>query len=216
MVNSGSRLGTQARTQERILAGASRAIARHGLAKLGMRDVSESAGVSRGTLYRYFPTRDDLLTGLVQEEVRRFRERVSAALEDSSGGEERIRVVLEQAMQHIREHAALQRMLETDPAFLLRSLRAQFTTIRSGLHELLGPLLRDTQPVRNGVVSESHLVDWMTRMLISVLLFQDPDPDEMARAMTAMYRMLTDRSEPQPAQAKPRKRRPSGGGRRAR
>ncbi len=93
-----------------------------------MRDVSESAGVSRGTLYRYFPTRDDLLTGLVQEEVRRFRERVSAALEDPSGGEERIRVVLEQAMQHIREHAALQRMLETDPAFLLRSLRAQFTT----------------------------------------------------------------------------------------
>ncbi len=125
-------------------------------------------------------------------------------------------MVLEQAIQHIREHAALQRMLETDPAFLLRSLRAQFTTIRSGLHELLGPLLRDTQPVRNGVVSESHLVDWMTRMLISVLLFQDPDPDEMARAMTAMYRMLTDRSEPRPAQAKPRKRRPSGGGRRAR
>jgi len=216
MVNSGSRLGTQARTQERILDGASRAIARHGLAKLGMRDVSESAGVSRGTLYRYFPTRDDLLTGLVQEEVRRFRERVSAALEDPSGDEERIRVVLEQAMQHIREHAALQRMLETDPAFLLQSLRAQFTTIRSGLRELLGPLLRDTQPVRDGVVSESHLVDWMTRMLISVLLFQDPDPDEMARAMTAMYRTLTARAEAQAAQAKPSKRRSPGGGSSAR
>ncbi len=53
-----------------------RAIARHGLAKLGMRDVSESAGVSRGTLYRYFSTREDLLTGLVREEVRRFRDRV--------------------------------------------------------------------------------------------------------------------------------------------
>ena len=46
------------RTRERILDGAMAAIARHGLSKLGMSDVSHSAGVSRGTLYRYFPSRE--------------------------------------------------------------------------------------------------------------------------------------------------------------
>ncbi len=92
-----------------------RAIARHGLAKLGMSDVSQSAGISRGTLYRYFPTREDLMTGVVREEVRRFRERVQEALSDPGSNEQRIQIVLEQAAQHIREHAPLQRMLETDP-----------------------------------------------------------------------------------------------------
>ena len=52
------------RTRERILDGAMAAIARHGLAKLGMSDVSVSAGVSRGTLYRYFPSREELLRDL--------------------------------------------------------------------------------------------------------------------------------------------------------
>ncbi len=186
--------GARVRTEERILAGAMRAIARHGLAKLGMSDVSESAGVSRGTLYRYFPTREDLMTGLVREEVRRFRERVQAALREP-GRDEPLQVVLEQAAQHIREHAPLQRMLETDPAFLLRSLRAQFPTIRAGLHELLAPLLHDTEAVRAGIVREDQLVDWTTRMLISVLLFRDPDPDEMARGLVSMYRMLTTNAE---------------------
>src|SRR5262245_35161324 len=57
-----------AATRERILDGAARALARHGLAKLGMQDVSQQAAVSRGTLYRYFPNRDDLLTTLARHE----------------------------------------------------------------------------------------------------------------------------------------------------
>ncbi len=199
--------GVRASTEERILDGAMRAIARHGLAKLGMRDVSESAGVSRGTLYRYFSTREDLLTGLVREEVRRFRDRVLAALTDATSNEKRLQVVFEQAAQHIHEHAALQRMLETDPAFLLDSLRAQFPTIRAGLEELLAPLLHDTDPVRNGSVSADQLIDWTTRMLISVLLFQDPDPDEMVRGLTAMYRVLTDQAARPATARKPRSRR---------
>ena len=49
------------RTRARILEGAATAVARHGLAKLDMSDVSAISGVSRGTLYRYFPNRDALL-----------------------------------------------------------------------------------------------------------------------------------------------------------
>ena len=48
-----------------------------------MTDVSESAGVSRGTLYRYFPTRARLLAGLVQHEMRRFRASMLGATRDS-------------------------------------------------------------------------------------------------------------------------------------
>jgi hypothetical protein len=33
-------------------------------------------------------------------------------------------------------------------------------------------------------------VDWLALVMISAVLFGDPDPDEMARALTALYRRL--------------------------
>src|SRR5215470_7212581 len=90
------------RTRERILDGAMRAIARHGLAKLGMSDVSASAGVSRGTLYRYFPSRDELLESLAEYEGRRFRERVGDAVKAVPRGEARLEVALERVARYAR------------------------------------------------------------------------------------------------------------------
>ena len=95
-------------TRERIFDGAVRAVARHGLSKLGMSDVSSSAGVSRATLYRYFPTREQLLDGLAAREASRFLARVLEALGRAPAGEQRLGVVVEYATKHVREHPALQ------------------------------------------------------------------------------------------------------------
>ncbi|UCE86205.1 MAG: TetR/AcrR family transcriptional regulator [Deltaproteobacteria bacterium] len=177
-------------TRERILEGALAALARHGVAKLGMTDVSASAGVSRGTLYRYFPTRARLLAGLVQHEMRRFRASMLAATRRADGDAERIHVMLKQTTRYVREHAALQGMLRSDPAFLLESLRAQLPIIRRELHELFAPLLRETEAVRSGALGVDGLVDWITRILISTLLFEDPEPDETAGGIATIYRIL--------------------------
>jgi AcrR family transcriptional regulator len=178
------------RTRERILEGAMRAIARHGLAKLGMADVCESAGVSRGTLYRYFTSREELLESLAQYENRRFRRRVSEALLDAPAGQDRIRVVLEHVTGYVREHPAIQRIVETEPAFVLRYLREHFPFLRETSGAILGPLLERTQPVRAGAATTDQLVDWLTRLMISAVLFPDPDPEAMARGLTAVYRLL--------------------------
>jgi AcrR family transcriptional regulator len=51
--------------RERILAAAGRCIERRGDTQIRMAEVAEDAGLVRSTVYRYFPTRDDLLLGLV-------------------------------------------------------------------------------------------------------------------------------------------------------
>src|SRR5882724_4467572 len=130
-------------TRERILDGAARAVARHGLAKLGMHDVSRQAAVSRGTLYRYFPNRDHLLTTLADHEGRRFQARVADEVRRVPAGPARLQVALEYATRHAREHPVLRRILETDPAFVLDSIRARYPAIRTTVHELLAPLLRE-------------------------------------------------------------------------
>ncbi|BDB44969.1 MULTISPECIES: TetR/AcrR family transcriptional regulator [Mycobacterium] len=48
-----------------LLDAASRCIVRRGNAQIRMAEVADEAGVSRSTLYRYFPGRDDLLLGLM-------------------------------------------------------------------------------------------------------------------------------------------------------
>lgn len=189
--------------RDRILDGAARAVARHGVAKLGMHDVSEHAAVSRGTIYRYFRNRAGLLHMLAHHEGLRFQARVTEAIAHASGAE-RLLVALRYASEHAREHPVLQRLLETDPAFVLRSLREEFPTIRATMHRLFAPLLADTRPVREGVATADQLVDWLTRVLLTAFLFPDPDPARMARGLAAVYAMLT--GEPPPSA--PRRRRP--------
>jgi len=180
-----------ARTRERILDGAMSAIARHGLAKLGMSDVSQQAGVSRGTLYRYFPSREELLQHLAAFESVRFQERVREALAAAPAGAARLEVALQQVTRYVREHPAILRIVETEPAFVLAYLRDQFPVLRATTGQFLAPLLAETQPVRSGLATTEQLVDWMTRVMISAVLFPDPDPDGMARSLTAVYRLLT-------------------------
>ena len=179
------------RTRERSLDGAMTAIARHGLSKLGMSDVSLSAGVSRGTLYRYFPSRDELLRSLAAFESQRFRERVTAVLCEPVEGTSRLEVALQLVTRYVREHPAIQRVIETEPAFVLDYLRTEFPSLRAVVGAFLTPLLAQTDPVRQGIATTEQLIDWMTRVMISAVLFPDPDPDRMARGLTAVYRLLT-------------------------
>lgn len=181
------------RTRARILEGAASAVARHGLAKLEMSDVSAISGVSRGTLYRYFPNRDALLDELASHEGRLFKERMLAAVEAAPPGAERIRTALEHATRHVREHALLQRLLETDPTFVLGALRAQFPALKRDFGALLVPLLQETEPVRSRIATAEQLLDWMMRIMVSAFLLPDRDADGMAAGLTAVYRILTAR-----------------------
>jgi len=158
-----------------------------------MRDVSALSGVSRGTLYRYFPNRDALLTELAGHEAKLFKERMLAAIEQAPPGAERVRVALEHATRHVREHAALQRLLDTDPAFILQGLRNQFESLKKEYGALLGPLLHESDLVRRRVVTAEQLVDWMMRLMVSAFLLPERDPDGMTHGLTAVYRILTTR-----------------------
>ena len=177
-------------TRERILEGAMKAVSSHGLSKLEMTDVSASAGVSRGTLYRYFSNRNELLHSLTVREAHNFWTRCVEALEDCEQDEERLKLLMLHATRYVREHAALQRLLETDPAFILSSLRQSFFTVRDELGRLLVPALKNSGPVKAGIVSVEQLVDWLTRILVTAYLFPTEDNAAMESAMEAMHGLL--------------------------
>lgn len=54
---------------EVILAAARRCYLERGIADTGMKEVALEAGVARSTLYRYFPSRDEVLVAVVMREM---------------------------------------------------------------------------------------------------------------------------------------------------
>jgi AcrR family transcriptional regulator len=178
------------RTEERLLGGALRAVALHGLRKLGMSDVSAYSGVSKGTVYRYFPNTDSLLAALGRREAGRFERQVWEALERAPRDESRLALALDFVVQLGREHPLIQRLPESDPGIVLASLRERFPEIRAAFQRLLGPLLAETELVRSGEVPAGRLAAWTARMLVSLFLFPDPDPAETAADLRAVYRLL--------------------------
>lgn len=177
-------------TREKILDGARAAVARHGLKKLGMSDVSDAAGVSRGTLYRYFPSREELLEGLVAREQEKFMLGLFGALDRVDDGEDRLMAVMEYVVRELHTHDALQRLRVSESDFVLQTIREQFLAIKTGIDTLLGPVMADTAPVRLGLVRSDQLTDWLVRMLVSMFLIPDTDPEEMIAGLQAMYRLL--------------------------
>ena len=177
-------------TRDKILDGARAAVARHGLKKLGMSDVSDAAGVSRGTLYRYFPSREELLEGLVAREQEKFMLGLFEALACVDDGEDRLMAVMEYVVRELHTHDALQRLRVSEPDFVLQTIREQFLAIKTGIGTLLGPVMVDTAPVRLGLIRPEQLTDWLVRMLASMFLIPDTDPEDMIAGLQSMYKLL--------------------------
>src|SRR5947207_14881520 len=115
LVETDARVATPAR----ILDATYRALLDFGLSRLTVEDVAHRAGVSRQTVYRYFPSKDHLMIALVSQEEEKFLDGVRAAFVEHDELERAISESVRFVLGFAREHPLLDRLLETDQqAFL--------------------------------------------------------------------------------------------------
>lgn len=69
--------------KETILKKARALLAENGASKLNMRALAESAGVAAGTLYNYFPSKEDLILEVVREDFAKTLDAVEKKLPDA-------------------------------------------------------------------------------------------------------------------------------------
>src|SRR5688500_30526 len=67
--DAGARTRSQRQRRKRIVQAAAALASRGGIEAMQMRTVAERAGVALGTLYRYFPSKMDLVVAVVAEEL---------------------------------------------------------------------------------------------------------------------------------------------------
>lgn len=178
-------------TRRKILEAALAGMGRVGPRRLTMTDVSELARVSRGTVYRYFATRDHLFEGVVDYETERFEREVNARLKGTDPGVPRLAGLIEFMVEYLDEHPALTQLLEIDPRYVLDFLRANLDTFRAVMLKTSGPLLSRLPLVESGHVSQEALNELLLRVLISFFLLPRPDGDESLDALGVVLGSLS-------------------------
>lgn len=151
--------------------------------RLTMTDVSRLAKVSRGTVYRYFATRDELFEGIVRYETERFEREVNTRLDGLEAGSPRLVGLVDFLLDYLEHHPALTQLLETDPRYVLDFLWDNLDTFRKVMLGTSGPLLSRLPLVESGLVQAEELNELLLRVLISYFLLPRADDDGSLTAL---------------------------------
>jgi len=152
----------------RILEAAYSCVARWGLAKTTVEDAARYAGVSRATVYRYFPGgRDELIQQVIAWEFAQFFSRLYEEVRDAGSLEEVMERGIMLARESLVHHEVLQRVVQTDPDVLLPKITVESSRIRGVIAAFLAPYIR-----RHGIadgVDETEAADFLARMVLSYI-----------------------------------------------
>ena len=152
--------------REKLLDATYACVARWGLAKTTVEDAAREAGVSRATVYRYFPGgRDELVAETIKWKVDEFFFALAAEVDDA----EQFSTVVERALLHahkaIGEHAVLQRVLATEADRLLPTISMETTRLLPEIVAFLEPFLA-RQALAPGMTA-ARAADYVARMVLS-------------------------------------------------
>jgi AcrR family transcriptional regulator len=81
----GPRRADAVRNREKVIAAAEQVFAEHGV-EAGVPEIAAKAGVGKGTVYRNFETKDDLVAAILIRRMTRFDEDILEALESDDPG----------------------------------------------------------------------------------------------------------------------------------
>ncbi|BCQ07389.1 HTH-type transcriptional regulator BetI [Mycobacterium heckeshornense] len=178
-------------THTRILDGALSALARRGVRKLSMSDVGAEAGISRGTLYRYFRDKGELLDAIAGHVQSALQEQLRAAVEERPDLQDRVRVVVESIVYFGHTHPEAVQVISLEPGFGVEFVRQVFPEFVAVVEELLTPALKQSPAVREGALSSSELSELILRAAASTFFIPTDDLDAVSRMIAALPRLNT-------------------------
>src|ERR1700749_1870898 len=151
-------------TQQRILAATAEVLGRNGKRKLSLSDGAVQAGVSRPTLYRWFASKEDLLSAFSKYERQTFESgmgRATAGLKGTDKLDAALRFIVE--YQHSYTGV---RMVDIEPEHVISQFSHVIPQMRDGLQRLMtGP---------NAAVKEPTAI----RVAFSPYMIRSDDADE--------------------------------------
>jgi AcrR family transcriptional regulator len=180
---------TRAITHQRILDAAFGAVRDFGISRTTVEDVAQRAGLSRQTVYRYFPSKDHLVIALVLREEEKFIEGTRSAFSSEESFEDAFGRAITFCLDYAREHPLLDRLLATDQETFLPYLTTRGQPVIVRAREALMELVEERAPSADRQALRD-LLDAAIRATLSYILTPSGRPPAavaraMARALVA-------------------------------
>lgn len=159
----------------------------HGLTRLSVGDVAKRAGISRPTLYKRHPSKEALVAAAVMREATRVIEAVEAAVDAvdrADGPKAALRAGVGTALELLREHLLLDRVVRTEPEMLVPLLTTDDGLILSVIRPPIEAMIADRFAPLD-VVTCRRVADMLTRLLLSYALNAPDDPPDVVAAVLA-------------------------------
>ena len=163
-------------TADRILDAAFAAMAAHGLHRLSLEDVAREAGLSRQTVYRYFGSKDALVTAAILREEAVLLEHMAQAIASHDDLRPAMEAAIVVGLRAAREHPVLDRLLATEPEALLPFLTTGGGPVLSAARPVIEDLLEQRLP-HVAKPTLHRVADATTRLFISYAI--NPPDDEI-------------------------------------
>ena len=178
-------------TEERILTAGLALIGRRGVRRLGMREIAETAGVSRGTLYRYFPSKDEVLAAAAAYDAQRFSDGLDEVLAAELSPEERISAFMAYAFDFIRSHPC-RPLFESESGFVMSYLLDHLPSLREELLRRLGDALDTVPAVAAGTLGKDQLADVIVRLFASSWIIPETDDASLVQSVNRILQISSE------------------------
>jgi AcrR family transcriptional regulator len=165
-------------TSELILMAARRCVSQRGAGKLTLSAVAAEAGVSRPTLYHWFPNKALLLGALAAYEVEQFDLGLQAVAGAHRSPSRRLDATLAYLVTYLDDSMGPD-PIGADPAFALQSLADSLVPHVESLARALGDALDELPTVRAGTLSRQQAAEMFLRVAYSHYLVPHRDPEAL-------------------------------------
>jgi AcrR family transcriptional regulator len=153
----------------RIMSGALDAIASRGVRRLSMSDIIDASGVSRGTLYRYFSNKDEVLVAVSEFVCVGFENGVREAGDGIANPMERFKAVMRFYGHYTNENSP-GRVFEVEPGFHLAFFRSRFGRYKQAVVDALEPTFDYLDGLIGEPMNRDAFAETLVRTQLSTLM----------------------------------------------
>ena len=156
-----------------------------------MQEIAEAAGVSRGTLYRYFPSKDHVLAGAADYDAQRFSDGLDEVLASARTPADRITSFMAYAFDFIRSHPC-RPLFESESGFVMGYLLDHLPSLRGELVLRLGDALDAVPAVAAGTLGREQLADVIVRLFASSWIIPESDDASLVQSVNRILQISSE------------------------
>jgi len=157
----------QSPKRRQILDAAVKVFAQNGFYNSKVLDIAKEAGVANGTVYLYFPSKDDILISIFEEQMGELIDYMEREIQKESGSLNKLRKLVSMQMHLIETNSELTELLLVELRQSKKFLRSNATDMMSKYIDMISDILKEG--IAEGAIDENIDVAIVGTMLFSAV-----------------------------------------------